>query len=342
MCAAIAQAKVVKTKPSANLGPFAVFADPATDVPVARLTDPRNPSWLPAARNGFVSLRERFLVFSAERDGKAVPCRLDLRTGATVQIAEAEALATDSLWLDEKHKVVLFRDGETVGEANLSTHKQRPVAEGVETFAPGPGGALFVIRGGRLEMGAGGKSLADGAQGPCVPRPNGEGCLFVRPGDAEGERQFWLARPDGAPVLVAKGPVSEPFWSPDGQSLLFLRQVPVGSTGVTSEIRSVRPEGGGAEQCIAPTSQFAAFAPNRDASVFVGASRSKAQPEVMLLLRSVRREMTLCEHRSSKAAAVSPVFSPDSRRVYFQSDHEGKSALYAVNVETLVEPTSGG
>jgi oligogalacturonide lyase len=53
----------------------------------------------------------------------------------------------------------------------------------------------------------------------------------------------------------------------------------------------------------------------------------------------VHRELTLCEHRASNPSAVSPVFSPDSRRVYFQSDHEGKSALYSVNVEKLVEPT---
>ena len=33
-----------------------------------------------------------------------------------------------------------------------------------------------------------------------------------------------------------------------------------------------------------------------------------------------------------------PVFSPDARRVYFQSDREGKPAIYSVNVEQLVEP----
>jgi oligogalacturonide lyase len=82
------------------------------------------------------------------------------------------------------------------------------------------------------------------------------------------------------------------------------------------------------------------FAPNADASVFVGASRSKAQPTVILLLRSTKREMTLCEHHDTHPKSVAPTFSPDSRRVYFQSDHEGKPALYSVNVELLVEPTA--
>jgi oligogalacturonide lyase len=95
------------------------------------------------------------------------------------------------------------------------------------------------------------------------------------------------------------------------------------------------------ERCVTKTSQFAAFAPNEDDSVFVGASRSRAQPNIILLLRSAQREFTLCEHHSSNPAAVTPAFSPDSRRVYFQSDRDGKSAIYSVNVEQLVEPTAG-
>jgi oligogalacturonide lyase len=94
-----------------------------------------------------------------------------------------------------------------------------------------------------------------------------------------------------------------------------------------------------AEQLVANTSQFASFSPNADGSVFVGASRSKAQPSIVLLLRASRRELTLCEHGSKNAAKVSPVFSPDSRRVYFQSEREGKSAIYSVNVESLIEST---
>ncbi|MBL8293238.1 MAG: PD40 domain-containing protein, partial [Bryobacterales bacterium] len=90
---------------------------------------------------------------------------------------------------------------------------------------------------------------------------------------------------------------------------------------------------------VAATSQYAQFSPNGDASVFVGVSGSKAQPHVLLLLRSVRRELTLCEHKSSTAAEAAPVFSPDSQRIFFQSDRHGKPAIYFMAIERLVEKT---
>ena len=36
---------------------------------------------------------------------------------------------------------------------------------------------------------------------------------------------------------------------------------------------------------------------------------------------------------------VAPVFSPDSQRLYFQSDRDGKPAVYCIHVERLVEKT---
>jgi oligogalacturonide lyase len=108
---------------------------------------------------------------------------------------------------------------------------------------------------------------------------------------------------------------------------------------VLSDIREV-PLDSLVESEVARTSQFADFNCNDDASVFLGASRSKAQPNVILLLRSPGRELTLCEHRAHEPRAVTPVFSPDNRRIFFQSDRDGKTALYSMNVEAIVEPSS--
>jgi oligogalacturonide lyase len=119
--------------------------------------------------------------------------------------------------------------------------------------------------------------------------------------------------------------------------VLFLHSSSAGGSTI-SEIREVILDSL-EEKEVAKTSQFAAFNANDEATVFLGASRSKAQPNIMLLLRSVGRELTLCEHRAHEPRTVTPVFSPDSRRIYFQSDREGKSALYSMNVEAIVEPS---
>jgi Tol biopolymer transport system component len=88
---------------------------------------------------------------------------------------------------------------------------------------------------------------------------------------------------------------------------------------------------------IAPTTQFATFSRNSDASVFVGASGSKASPHVLLLLRLTRREFTLAEHKASDPGMVAPVFSPTNERVYFTTDRDGKPCVYWMSVEKLVE-----
>jgi len=332
-----------KARPLPRAGEFVRFADPLTENTVVRLTNPASRNLLPAASNPFVSLKERFLIFSSDRAGSMSPFEMDLHTGTATLIAATMALDANSLWLDEQQRLVYFLDGGVLKEATLATKRTRVVAEHVTAFGRAVRGGFFVVvREGRLEiLGSANHVLATEAGSWCLVRPGGKGCAFGRETGGE-EREFWYVPfPDDPEqtkaVLLAKGRVSNPLWSPDGRSLLFLRDVP-GSSAYLAEIREVLPETG-EERCVDHTSQFAAFAANGDASVFVGASRSKAQPAVVLLLRTAQRELMLCEHRASHPAAVSPVFSPDSRRVYFQSDHEGKSALYSVNVELLVEPT---
>jgi hypothetical protein len=336
-----------KSKPLPAVGEFVRFADPTTETPVVRLTNPASTSVLPASTNRFVSVKERFLVFSSDRNGKLKPFRADLRTGVVTAIAGATDLDPRSLCLDHRERVLHFLDGGHLRAVNLRTrHEESPIAEDISAFsvayigASGPS-EFWVTRHGRLEYLRGGTTgpIAQNVSGECLSRPGRSGCLFTRDLDSE-DREIWYvgaAVPGAKPVLLASGRVSNPVWSADGQSVFLLRDVPKNGT-YFSEIHELIPEGG-AEKCVSPTSQFAAFAPNGDDSVFVGASRSKAQPNIILLLRSVQREFTLCEHRSSHPAAVVPVFSPDSRRVYFQSDHQGKPAIYSVNVELLVEPT---
>jgi hypothetical protein len=335
-----------KTKPLGNVGEFFRFSDPTTETFVVRLTSLNSSSFLPANANRFISLKDRFLLFSSDRSGTLSPFQVDLRGGAVRQLATTVHLSAESLCLDPKERWLYFLDGDRLQRTELTKKESRrqvleTLASEVSGFSIAPSGnEVFLIRAGnlqRLEGGNEGATLAGAVGKTCLAQPgSGKGCLFSREISAS-EREFWYTAGSGPkPVLLAKGSVSDPFWSPDGQSLLFLRDVTV-SEVTLAEIHEVGLDGTG-EHCVTSTSQFASFAPNFDGSVFVGASRSKAQPNVVLLLRSAKREMTLCQHHSSHAASVSPVFSPDARRVYFQSDEEGKPAIYSVNVEMLVEP----
>ena len=328
-----------------QVGEFVRFLDPTTENPVVRLTSPAYRNILPARENRFISARRRTLLFSSDRYGRLSPCEADLRTGVIRLLAECETLDGRSVTADASGRFLYFLDGKDLREGELGGRREKKRAETVlgDVTAFGMGisrSDLFAIRGGRLEKITGRKSelLAEQAMGPCLVRPGGAGCLFGR-AMGEGETALWYAAMEspGKAKLVAQGRIFDPCWSADGRWVLFLREVP--KNGIfLSEIYQAQADGGG-EHCVAKTSQFAAFSPNQDATVFAGASRSKAQPNIVLLVRSASRELTLCEHRSSRPEDVQPVFSPDSRRVYFQSDREGKPAIYSVNVETLVEPT---
>ncbi len=334
---------VHKTRPLPAVGEFVRFADPVTEVPVVRLTNPAIANLLPAATNRFISVKDRFLVFSSNRTGKFAPFRVDLRTGVLRQLASAEALEPRSLCMDKAEKLLYFLDGGSLRRVSLVSKKEEPPLESKASgFSLGPSPAeTLVVSEGSLEYltGDAAQPVAENVAGECLIQPGGKGCLFVRHSGVD--REYWYAllnTPNPAPVRLASGRISNPVWSFDGGSILFLRDIPRGETS-TSEIHQVLLQTR-EEQCVAPTSQFAAFSPNADDSVFVGASRSRAQRNIILLLRSARREFTLCEHRAKDAASASPVFSPDSKRVYFESDRDGKPAIYSVNVERLVEPTS--
>ncbi len=330
-------AKKAKALPAA--GEFVRFADPLTESVIVRLTSADSASVLPNSRNRFISVRERVLICSSDRTGSMSPFRVDLRNGSVVSLGETAQLVPQSLCLDSSGRNVFLVDGGSLKEIAMASKRTRIVAEDVSGFSLGASRAIAFIRHERLYMLDGGRDpVTEQAATWCLLRPGNGGCLFGR--EQDGQAEFWyvaLGAPKSAPVLLVRGLVSDPVWSPDGTSVLFLSRNPSGG----SEICELSPETR-QERKVASTSQFAAFSPNHDGSVFVGASSSKAQPAIILLLRSLGRELTLSEHRDSNQSAVSPVFSPDSRRIYFQSDQQGKSAIYSASVELLVEPSSAG
>jgi len=168
--------------------------------------------------------------------------------------------------------------------------------------------------------------------------------LMARPRHAQvfysAGGQFWLVNSDGSGKRQLKtdpGQTGGALWIPSGRTLIYLH-IPENSRELIT-LRENAPDEG-TDRLLAKTSQFISASPNADASVFTGASRSRASAYVLILLRVARRELTLCEHRASDPAMVQPVFSPDSQNILFVSDRHGKPAIYRVHVGRFVEETS--
>jgi oligogalacturonide lyase len=353
LASALAAARLAAQAPRGQTFPSEThrYQDPTTELDVYRLTDPEHSSTLPAYYNRAIARASGALLFASDRTGAPQAFRMDLKTGETSQLTEAVDLDGSSLTLTPDHRSFAFFAGRSLFLASLAAPRQRElyrVPEGWERapgMSVGPDGthATFAERSGtgsRLRM----VSLSQG-----VPRTVLEGPFPIahsihRPGRAQilyrqDEAALWLVDSDGQQnrrLKVAAGRSMDPNWAADGRAILYLNY-PEDPTGLHA-IRELAPDTG-ADRLVAKTSQFASFAFNRDTSVFVGASANRASPTVLILLRVTRRELTLCEHKASHPESATLVFSPDSQSIYFQSDREGKPAIYCLHVQRLVEKT---
>lgn len=327
------------------------YADPATELPVIRLTDPGCSSTLPAEYSRAVAHGNAFLLFASDRPGIPQAFGMDIKTGESRQLTEAEDLDSSSLTLTPDNRSFCYCAGRSLFMENLATLRERElyrVAEGWER-APGmsvsPDGAHALVAerkadASRVRM----ISLGQGTARTVVEAPFAVSHPQARPLRAQalycqGDEAVWLVNTDGQQnrkLKLAPGRITCPQWSTDGKTLLYLN-IPDDKSQLNS-IREHTPDTN-TDKLVAKTSQFASFGVNRDGSVFVGASANRASPVVLLMLRITRRELTICEHRASEASAVAPRFSPDSQRIFFQSDREGKPAIYCMHVERLVEKT---
>jgi Tol biopolymer transport system component len=166
-----------------------------------------------------------------------------------------------------------------------------------------------------------------------LARPGRDQILYRQTGE-----ELWLVDATGSNnrrLKLAPGRIASARWSHDGRTVQYLN-FPADPRQLHA-IREFSPDSF-TDRLVAATSQFACFGANHDSSVFVGASANRSSPTVLLLLRVTRREFTLCEHKAVNPETVTPVFSPDSRHVLFQSDRDGSPAIYSIHVDKLVEP----
>jgi len=330
------------------------YADPTTELDVYRLTDPSYASVLPAYYNRVIAHGSGWMLFACGRGGAPQAFRLDLKTGEMRQLTDIENLDVRSLTLTPDNRSFCYFAGRSLYIAPVSSQRERELYQAPEGWERRPGmtvgpdgtHATFAEKrgeGSRLRM----VSLVQGVPRTVVEAPFAMSDPIPRPMRAQvlyrqGDDALWLVNSDGQQnrqLKLAPGRIAAANWAADGKTLLYLN-LPEDPTQLNA-IRESVPDTN-SDKLVAKTSQYAAFGANRDTSVFVGASRNAASPTVLLMLRLTRRELTLCEHKSSAPETVAPMFSPDSQRIYFQSDRDGKPAIYCMHVDRLVEKTETG
>lgn len=341
--ACLAQSRKGRTLPSAMFH----YSDPATEFPVARLTDPACSSFLSGPR---AISKHGFLVCASNASGRFEAYRIDMKGGQQKQLTDAEDLDPHSVILTPDDRGIVYRHGSSLALANVSSLRTREIYRIPEEFAAGKGLGLsddgiyatliekkesaYRLRLVSVSKGTA-ETLAEADEeiSDPIPRPRRASVLYRRGGG------WWLANHDGKQnyrLRLAEGGLGPALWGPDGRSLFYL-SYPADPRKLHA-LREFVPDSN-EDSLVAETSQFVGFGRNADASVFAGASGSKASPYVLLLVRTVKRELTLCEHKSSDPSLVAPVFSPNSQRVLFGSDRHGKPAIYSLPVDKLVAET---
>jgi oligogalacturonide lyase len=326
------------------------YADPLTELDVFRLTKPDYTSRMTAYYNRGIARNSGWMLLSSDRTGSPQAFRLDLKSGEMRQWSQTEDLDPLTLTLVPDNHSFCYFAGRTLYSANVAGLKERELyslPEGWERsggMSVGPDGthATFAERkgeGSRLRM----VSLVQGIARTVLEAPLAMADPIARPMRAQllyrqGTDELAMVNMDGTQnrkLRLAPGGIGTPNWSPDGKTVLYLN-FPEDRKQLNN-LREFTPDSG-TDKLIGKTSQFVSFGANRDATVFVGASRN-ASPDILLLLRTGHSERTMCEHKASSPEMVSPIFSPDSQRIYFQSDRHGKPAIYSMHVDKLVEKT---
>lgn len=326
------------------------YADPATEGEVFRLTDPRIESWMPALPARAVTRRGNRLLFAQKSESGWQAWVMDLSKGGARALGMTSGLIPASLSLSADDRNALCFCGHGLEAANLqrtgwrTLYRLREGWKPASAIAPSEDGTglWFVETDGRrwvLQRLKAPKwtveTIVESASAILAPVPNPRRAQVLYRSE-EGE--LFTATFDGrsARAETPPGRVLEAGWSPGGNEIEYLFEPAEAGRLVEIRERSVDER---TDKLIAKTSQFAGFARNANATVFVGASRNKASANVLLLLRKTRREFTLCEHKAQNPSQVNARFTPDSQRILFQTDRDGAPAIYMVNVERLVEKT---
>jgi oligogalacturonide lyase len=317
------------------------LVDPGTEAEIRRLTEPGlSACSLPRAHQILFTRGRQHLLYVSDRGGSWQAWALDPGSGKSRRLTSARALDIDSVTLSEDGKSIAYLDGNALFSGSTGGGAKK-----LHEFAtkPGPGlafaGPSILVPEGRklisVPRRSGGATVAaesDHEIEDPIAQPGGQlagfrsgGGLWVTPFAGGAAKR--LPVPAGGRVIQAR-------WAGSGGALLYLHAAE--TPGVAVTIQEVSPSEG-ASVLVANTSQYVCFTSNHDSSVLFGASSSKAGPVICLILRRTGREMVLCEHAAREPARLRIAVSPDSQRLVFHSDREGKSAIYLIDLQKLVE-----
>ncbi len=327
-----------------------IFIDPATEYQVTRWTEDTAESHLPTDPNRALTDGDGTLLYASNRGGSWQPYILNLKRGESIQTGVATDLQPRSLALLRDGKDVIFLDGDSLVRNEIRRGRTREIYRSADGWRAT----------GNLILAHDDRTAAVVEQKDSITR-----IVFVDPGSGKAKpvlqadggellplgfhQRFGLLLLDSRhkPSLVGassapslpqfpEGEVLKARWDSTGRILMYL----IHTKGEREHYQLMEYDlDAGEHRLIANTSKFATFSANSDASVFVGASSSIAQPLLLLLLRVTRREFSLMEHHSTIPAAVNPFFSRDSQTLYFESDRLGKSCVFSINIKGLVEKT---
>ena len=144
----------------------------------------------------------------------------------------------------------------------------------------------------------------------------------------EGLNQLRVADYDGYnvhTVLSSANPLISPAWSPDGNELLYVsfeRRKPVvyKQSLLTGERQVIANFlGSNSAPAMSPDGQ----------RIAVALTNNKTQQQIFILGAAGRQQL-----RESKGIDTEPAWSPDSKKIVFESDEGGSPQIYEYNIES--------
>jgi oligogalacturonide lyase len=330
------------------------YADPLTEREVWRLTPVSHPHFLPHACQRFTAAKNGFALVAGRRDEETHGFRLELPSGRMTQLTQGPGVAGFSLCLAPDERSFFYLQSGTLKQMGLRTLREREIYRAEEGWrltgdlgvsVDGRFAAVVETREAvhrlRIVETLKGKSwIVTEDRAPILRpqlRPRRDQVLFAQPDPP----RLWLVNLDGKQKQPLRprqqdeeiGPCC---WTADGRSIDYAHYLNRKAT-----VRTYNPDTR-EETVLGRCTQFWGLMGNADNSAIVGESRSPAGPNIYVLFPLTDREITVCEHASSRTSEEvlpRPAFSPDSQWIYFNSDREGVPAVYRAGVADWVEKT---